>query len=75
MSWIDDALNTPEAAATEFVRDELQKAQKMIIVWSDADNIWHRASKMSCLEAIGLLEAAKQQIVDYMYDVGEEKEG
>ena len=72
MSWIEDALNTPEAAATEFVRDELQKAEKMLIAWTDEEGIWHRASEMSCLEAIGILEAVKAQIIDRMWNVEEE---
>jgi hypothetical protein len=73
MSWVDDALNTPEAAVTQFVKDELPKVDKMIIVWLDSDErIWYRASSMKCVESIGLLECAKALIQDYLWSDDED---
>ena len=68
MSWVDDALNTPEAVITDFVKDELPKVRSMVIVWVDSeDAIWYRASSMRNLHLIGLLEAGKSMVKDMMW--------
>ena len=68
MSWLDDAMNTPEAAITEIVKDMLPGIKRIVLVWEDVeDNLFYRVSSMKQLEALGLLEAGKSMILDNMW--------
>jgi len=67
VSWVDDAINTPEAVTTEFVKDHLPRAYRMIVLWTDEDgNVTYRASSMQVLEALGMLEMTKAMLFDYL---------
>ena len=72
MSWIDDAINTPDAVATEFIKDHLPAAYRLMIVWTDGDgNVSYRSSNMQVLEALGMLEMTKSMLFEYLADDGD----
>jgi len=72
MSWVDDALNSPNAVITEFVKEQLPAAYRLMIVWTDEDgNVSYRASNMQVLEALGMLEMTKAMLFEYLAEDGD----
>ena len=73
MSWVDDALNSPESVTTEFVKEHLPAAYRMMILWTDEDgNVSYRASSMQVLTALGMLEMTKSMLFEYLQEDDDE---
>jgi hypothetical protein len=61
----------------EWIEAEGDNAEKMLLIWVDGkEGMLHLfGSNMKAVEAVGYLEVAKADLLDYMYSADEEGEG